>query len=285
MIEVELKAWVDDPAGLEAALAARFRFAGSYRKEDVYFRLERPATTAADAGDSSRSPLPERSLLQTAARLAPPQGGISQPAGEGADGSSQVVEFRLRVENGAAYVTCKEKQIAGGIEVNRETEFGVSDPVAFEAFARFLGARAFVRKVKVGRLYEAPAGGSPIAPPSVAADERSGSGSGSDEVPRRAVGGRGAEVEADGRAGAGGAVKAARAEGTIHLELSEVGHLGFFIEIEKLLERDDPGAVATAREEIRWLLGSLGIGPAKIEPRYYIDMIAAVERGERIARR
>ncbi len=39
MIEVEVKAWVEDPAALERVLSARFPFVGTFRKEDVYFRL------------------------------------------------------------------------------------------------------------------------------------------------------------------------------------------------------------------------------------------------------
>lgn len=197
MIEVELKAWIDDPPAVQAALAARFRFAGDYRKEDLYFRLASPAARKAGAP----------------------------------------IEFRLRIENGAAIVTSKEKRIDGGIEVNRETEFEVSDPLAFEAFARYLGARPFVRKVKVGRLYEAAAGQMP-----------------------------------------GGSRP-------VHLELSAVERLGTFLEIEKLIDSEEPAAIAAARAEIRALLASLGIGPEKIEPRYFIDLLAALDRGETVERR
>ncbi len=204
MIEVELKAWIDDPGAVERTLAARFRFVGGYRKEDVYFRLE-PA-----AGQASGAALPPGAF--------PGPGGGPR-------------EFRLRIEKGAAIVTSKEKRIDNGVEVNVEIEFEVSDPAAFEAFALFLGALPFVRKLKVGRLYETAAGGS-------------------------------------GR--------------PIHLELSEVERLGSFLEIEKLLESDEQAGVAAARDEIRGLLASLGISAAKIEPRYYIDMLAALDRGETV---
>ena len=211
MIEVELKAWIDDPVALEAALAARFRFAGDYRKEDVYYRLWPAAVRASSAGRGAEAGQPP-----TRAPL----------------------EFRLRIENATAIVTAKEKRIDNGIEVNRETEFVVSDPAAFEAFARFLGATPFVRKVKVGRLYEVPTG-----------------------------------EATDG---------SARVSRPTHLELSAVDRLGTFLEIERLIESDDPAAVADARSEIRSLLVGLGINPSKIEPRYYIDMLAALDRGEHV---
>jgi len=219
MIEVELKAWVDDPVGVDAALAARFRFVGAYRKEDVYFRLG-PATSP--------------------------------------------IEFRLRIDDGDAIVTSKEKRIDNGIEVNRETEFEVSDPTAFEAFARFLGAHPFVRKVKVGRLYEAAAGGRRAGDVAVAGEPRGA--------------GPHAAAQPDGT----GPRRAAGSGRPIHLELSVVERLGTFLEIEKLIESEDPSAVAEARDEIASLLANLGISSSKIEPRYYIDMLAALERGETV---
>jgi len=66
----------------------------------------------------------------------------------GAEGS-----FRLREAEGKAVVCRKEKTLSAGIEVNRETEFGVDDPDAFRAFAKSLGYRLWYRKEKRGQAW------------------------------------------------------------------------------------------------------------------------------------
>ncbi len=59
--------------------------------------------------------------------------------------------FRLRSDRDSWVVTHKVKTVGPqGIEESRETEFGVSDPQAFDRFAQALGYVAAVRKTKVG---------------------------------------------------------------------------------------------------------------------------------------
>jgi|WetSurMetagenome_2_1015567.scaffolds.fasta_scaffold115744_2 predicted adenylyl cyclase CyaB len=63
-------------------------------------------------------------------------------------------DFRVRQEGGASVVTFKNKRVEGGIEVNVEREFGVSDPEAFAALAERLGCERSFEKRKRGVLYE-----------------------------------------------------------------------------------------------------------------------------------
>jgi predicted adenylyl cyclase CyaB len=66
-------------------------------------------------------------------------------------------DFRVRQEDGASVVTFKEKRVEGGIEVNLEREFEVSDPDAFGALALRLGCEPSYEKRKRGTMYEAAA--------------------------------------------------------------------------------------------------------------------------------
>ncbi len=61
--------------------------------------------------------------------------------------------FRLRREAGRAVVTYKERVEAGGVEVNREVEFGVDQAHAFFQFAHRFGFEPFVVKRKQSRVY------------------------------------------------------------------------------------------------------------------------------------
>jgi adenylate cyclase class 2 len=61
--------------------------------------------------------------------------------------------FRLRAEDGKSVVTYKSKRSEGGIEINRESEFGISDPEVFEEFALRLGCEPFYKKRKRGKRY------------------------------------------------------------------------------------------------------------------------------------
>ena len=65
--------------------------------------------------------------------------------------------------------------------------------------------------------------------------------------------------------------------GSATIELSEVERLGHFIEIEWLVEGEDEGEIRRAEEGVRRLLSELEIPEDKIEPRYYIDLLASLE--------
>ena len=116
----------------------------------------------------------------------------------------------------------RRKASEGGIEINREREFEVSDPEAFSEFALRLGCEPFYEKRKRGLAFKA---------------------------------GRGA------------------ASGEATIEIIEVSGLGDFIEIEVLLEDEDPERVAVAQGEIRALLARSGVSEADIEPRFYSEML------------
>jgi predicted adenylyl cyclase CyaB len=127
--------------------------------------------------------------------------------------------FRVRAEGAAIdLVTFKDKRSEGGIEINREVEFGVSDPAAFVEFIERLGCEPFYRKRKTGLAF-----------------------------------------------------KADRGDATI--EIVEVEGLGDFIEIEMLLEDEDPARVALAQGEIRALLARSGVAEADIESRFYSELL------------
>ena len=141
--------------------------------------------------------------------------------------------FRVRAEGGRSVVTFKNKRSEGGIEVNREREFEISDAEAFAEFAQRLGCEPFYRKRKRGARYR-------VDP----------------------------EADADLRPACDGMD---RREATI--ELVEVEGLGDFIEIEVLLPDDDASAVTRARDEIRSLLERAGIPAEAVEPRYYSELL------------
>jgi predicted adenylyl cyclase CyaB len=131
--------------------------------------------------------------------------------------------FRVRREGGDPVVAFKTKRSEGGIEINRETEFKVSDRGAFIEFALRLGCERFYSKRKKGLKFRA--GG---------------------EVPLPAA---------------------------ATIEIVEVEGLGDFIEIEALLEDEDPAAIALAQGEIRALLARAGVPESDIESRFYSELL------------
>lgn len=109
-IEVEMKARVGDPAGVEERLKGRARLLDEIDYGDTYFcRAEVEGYTY------------ER--------------------------------FRLRLGEGRALVTAKEKLEGRGSEANIEHEFEVSDPKAFTRFVFLHGFRVLIEKRKRGRRY------------------------------------------------------------------------------------------------------------------------------------
>jgi len=132
--------------------------------------------------------------------------------------------FRIRADGDATFVTFKTKKCEGGVEINREREFEVSDRGAFVELAERLGCEPFYTKRKTGRRYELSSGGT-AAP--------------------------------------------------IAIEICEVEGLGWFIEIEALLEAEEPAAVALAQGEIKGILARAGVPESAIESRYYSELLLA----------
>jgi predicted adenylyl cyclase CyaB len=199
VIEVELKARVADKSSVEARVASFASFEGAVDKLDEYWH------------------------------------GPDWRIQRGKKG------FRVRSESGAAdgrsVVTFKTKRSEGGIEINRESEFGVSDSEVFAEFALRLGCEPFYTKRKRGSRYHV------------------------DPCERSAAPGL----------PSGGGAEACRGAATI--ELVEVDGLGDFIEIEILLPDENPADVALAQGEIRGLLARAGLGEDDIEPRFYSELL------------
>jgi adenylate cyclase class 2 len=68
--------------------------------------------------------------------------------------------FRVRTEAGETLVTFKTKRCEGGVEINHEREFSVSDPAALDEFFLRLGCEPFFTKRKRGSRYELSTPGS-----------------------------------------------------------------------------------------------------------------------------
>jgi adenylate cyclase class 2 len=130
--------------------------------------------------------------------------------------------FRLRKDGEKALVTFKQKRNDGGIEINKETEFEVSDSAGFEALVQRIGCEPFYNKRKTGKAYDY-----------------------------------------DG----------------CTVELVRVEGLGDFIEIERLLEKDEPAEIALAQGSIRAILSMSGVPEGEIEGRSYSELILASRAG------
>jgi predicted adenylyl cyclase CyaB len=75
--------------------------------------------------------------------------------------------FRVRFEGGASVVNFKSKRSEGGIEINRESEFGISDRGAFIELALRLGCEPFYSKHKRGLKFIADGDGDSPAPATI----------------------------------------------------------------------------------------------------------------------
>ena len=112
-VEVELKAHIDDVERMKARLSAVGSYCRSYRKSDSYWL----------------SPKAYISGVR-----------VRREQGVEADGTAHE----------SAVVTVKEKTVSGGIEVNDEREFTVSDAALFEELLGNLGMRRAITKEKNG---------------------------------------------------------------------------------------------------------------------------------------
>jgi predicted adenylyl cyclase CyaB len=142
----------------------------------------------------------------------------------GAVGTRSARGFRIRTEGGASVVNFKTKRSEGGVEINRESEFDVSDRATFIEFLRRLGCESDYAKRKRGFAFRA---------------------GGDADCPDAAT-----------------------------IEVLEVQGLGDFIEIEILLEREEPVALARAQRELRALLARAGVSESDIEGRFYSELLA-----------
>lgn len=131
--------------------------------------------------------------------------------------------FRIRKDGAEHWITYKQKEKKGPLELNNEIEFKIEDPESFEAMMKNLGFEVFLIKVKRGTKY--------------------------------------------------------RTEEYL-LELSEIPTLGWFLEIEILLEDPSQKDIQKATEDIQRLFDNLGIDKNDLEPRYYSDLLKERGNGE-----
>lgn len=119
-IEIELKAWADDPGAVKGKLNGLARYNGEFLKEDTYWKPVNP---------------------------------------EDRPGAIPFSGIRIRKESGSdaggrAYstitVTYKDKETREGLEVNREQEFSVSGEEPFRELLRRLGLKPAISKRKAG---------------------------------------------------------------------------------------------------------------------------------------
>jgi adenylate cyclase class 2 len=119
-IEIELKAWVDDPGAVREKLDALARYNGEFLKEDRYWKQENPADGPP-------------SLPLSGVR-------IRKESGRDAGGRGRR----------AITVTWKSKETREGLEVNDEREFSVSDAESFGELLGRLGLKPAASKRKSG---------------------------------------------------------------------------------------------------------------------------------------
>ncbi|MDR2760113.1 MAG: class IV adenylate cyclase [Spirochaetaceae bacterium] len=116
-IEIELKAWADDPDGLRDRLFSFAGFDASFEKADSYWFF---------TGAGSSVPLSGVRIRK-----------------ETRTGHSGSISHTL-------WVTYKVKEVREGMEINDEREFSVSDGAAFEELLRRLGLEKGIEKNKKG---------------------------------------------------------------------------------------------------------------------------------------
>lgn len=114
MLEIELKAKVENGATVRRLLESFMTYAGQIDKSDEYWSL----------------PVTANFISMVGFRL------------------------RLRIEPGQATVTFKEKTYTDNIEVNKEVEFGILDADAFRTFLGKMSAKLLYRKKKSGTSWK-----------------------------------------------------------------------------------------------------------------------------------
>jgi adenylate cyclase class 2 len=123
-VEIEIKAWVQNFDGLQKKLDALGEYRGSFKKSDAYWYPKAPVPAACT--------LPPTGLRVRKEEDTAPAGAVSR----------------------AVYVTYKVKKIQGGMEINDEKEFTVSEADVFEDLLACLGLEKRNCKRKKGLSYQ-----------------------------------------------------------------------------------------------------------------------------------
>ena len=123
-IEIELKAWVENPQELEKKLSQLGVYKFSFEKDDIFYRSVKPNQNTA---------------------------GIS-------DYGVRIRNEKTGEPNGISKETCivtrKTKSIRNSIEVNNEIEFEASSGMIFEEFIKDLGFEKYAGKCKKGKSFD-----------------------------------------------------------------------------------------------------------------------------------
>jgi predicted adenylyl cyclase CyaB len=121
-IEIEVKAWADEPEKIKSLLSCLAEYRGEFRRQDEYW-FTPPSPSAAGLPSGVRVRLEE---------ARDPGGGVRK----------------------TAIVTYKVKEVRAGIEINQEEEFFVSGQRAFEELLSRLGLTRGYAKEKTGFVWD-----------------------------------------------------------------------------------------------------------------------------------
>jgi len=140
-IEIELKAWVEDPAGVTARIAAFAGESGNHEKNDAYWLPL--ADFPAPGKPAEQRP---RGKFGSGIRIRWETESGEQDRGAGVPATETALPDR-------AIINFKQKEVRDGIEVNDEREFTVEGVAQFEALLDRLGFALHIRKRKTGKAW------------------------------------------------------------------------------------------------------------------------------------
>ncbi|MDR1421009.1 MAG: hypothetical protein LBI86_11605 [Treponema sp.] len=137
-METELKVRVDDPETLRTRLSALGLYLGACEKDDAYWRFPAPEAPSAGADGPPKIPPPGLRVRR------------ERNVRDGDSVSEKVL------------VTWKTGKLDGGVEINDEREFDVSNGELFEDLLERLGLEPGIRKNKKGWIWDCPSEEGPI---------------------------------------------------------------------------------------------------------------------------
>jgi predicted adenylyl cyclase CyaB len=262
MTEIELKAHVDEPDRVERAIASFASFAGETVKRDTYYRLPRE-------GALPEGTLPDGTFLAAVASAVSFLSAIGAAAcvifGASKSTVIAICLFATAFVAAASLIGLRRGKTGASADAHASANAGAGRGNPIKVRIREEAGRVTVtyKRKEVRESVEVN-------------DEREFT------IDDRAafeafVGDVGFEPDS---------VKEKRTKGWVcktaggfdaTIELSLVGPLGWFVEIEILLERPDAAATDRATGELRKLLAKCGVGEREIETRYYTEMLAALE--------
>jgi adenylate cyclase class 2 len=140
MIEIELKARIDDPDRVKKRLSGLGIYDGAYEKDDTYWVIQED-TERRKGKNAAALSVPDQEAGASPALSLPP-GGLRVRRETSAAKDGVVSTFSL--------VTYKIRELRDGVEINDEREFEISGGEVFEDLLRRLGLAPGIRKNKRG---------------------------------------------------------------------------------------------------------------------------------------